>query len=76
MLVKVGEEGSVSQVLETRGIVRHDVVRTWEVICDRTVTVVALESTLEVAQARARAQAHGGTFVHAANGWSVIHSIS
>ena len=50
MLVKVSEERVVSEVLQTRGVVCHDVSRSWEVEVHLAVTVLALEETRVVAE--------------------------
>ena len=52
-------------MLKTRSIVRHHVVRPWEVLGDGAVAVLALERALEMTETGARPVDGGGTLPHA-----------
>ena len=49
MLFEVGEQGSVREVLETRSVVSHAVVESWEVEVHGAVPMGALEGRAVVA---------------------------
>ena len=66
------EKGLVREVLEARRIVRHDVVRSWDVLCHRAVAVFPLQSAVEETKSGACASDSGGAFLHPGDGWSVV----
>ena len=62
-------------MLESRSIISHHVVWSWDVLGHGAVAVETLVGTLEVAKSRAWSLCHGGAFVlKAADGWSVVCS--
>ena len=42
VLFEVGKKGIIGEMLETRGIVTHDVGLSWEILADVAVTVLTL----------------------------------
>ena len=50
VLFKVGEERRVGEVLESRGVIAHHIVRSWEVRGEVTVTRKALVGAHIIAQ--------------------------
>ena len=74
-LVEVGEKVRVSEVLETRGVVGHDIGRSWEVGSSVAVAVVALMGTLPIAEVSCGTFAADGAFPHSRDGRSVVRSV-
>ena len=70
----MSEKGLVSQVLESRRIISHHVVWSWDVLGNCTVAVEALVGGLEMTQSRARSLRHSGSFGEAADCRSVVCS--
>ena len=68
----MGKKGLVSEMLEARCIVSHDVVRSWDVLGHRAIPVLSLMSALEVAESWARPLSHGGSLVHTTHRGSVV----
>ncbi len=71
-LIEMGEKGSVREVLEARGIIRHDVELSWEVVGEVTVAVLPLVATGEVAQVGGGAIAGDRALVDAGDGRGVV----
>ena len=76
MLVEMGEERVVSEVLQARSIISHDVSRSWEVEVYLAVAVLSLEETGIVAQVGRDGFAGDSAFLHAREGRSVVAAIS
>ena len=70
----MGKKGLVSEVLQSRSIVSHHVVWSWDVLGNCTVAVEALVGALEVTQSRAWSFRHGGAFDEAADCRGVVCS--
>ena len=62
----------VREVLKARSIVRHDIVRSWDVLCHGAVAVFPLQSAVEETKSGACASDSGGAFLHAGDGWGVV----
>ena len=71
----MGKQGSVGEMLETRGIVGHDVVQSWE---EKGVVAVAMDAlvvTRIVTQVGRRAIAGDGPFADAGESRGVVGAI-
>ena len=75
MLLKVGKKGRVREVLQARSVVRHDIVRSWEVEVHRAVPVLALEGAAVVAEVGWSSVAGDSALSHARDGWGVVCAI-
>ena len=71
-LFEMGEQLSVRQMLQTRGVVRHDIETSWEEASQVAVPVAALVSASHVAQASSGAFRCDGAFVDTRDGGSVV----
>ncbi len=74
-LVEMGEEGSVREVLQARGIIRHDVEVSWEVVGEVTVAVLALVAAGEVAEEGGCAVAGDRALVDTGDGRGVVRQV-
>ena len=59
-------------MLKARRIVRHDVIRSRDVLGHRAVAMFSLQCTVEETEARASTRDSGGAFLHARDGRSVV----
>ena len=71
-LFEVSEEGGVRQVLQARGVIGHDVRRSWKVEALVAVAVLALVGARLVAQECCRSVTAYSAFVESRNRWSVV----
>ncbi len=74
VLIEMGEEGSVRQVLEARGIVPHSVGGPRQVGGDVAIAVLALVGALDVAEARAGPGLRHGSLGEAGDRGRVIYT--
>ena len=75
VLFEVGKKGSVREMLEARGVVAHDVVRSWQVEGDVAVAVGSLVRAGDVAQEGGRSVARQGAFGDPGDSRGVIASV-
>ena len=75
LCLEVGQKVSVREVLEARGIVRHDVLIPRQVCGHRAMAVVTLESAVDKAEARTGAGDCCSSFCHARYGRSVVATL-
>ena len=75
MLFKVGEEGSVREVLKAGGIVCHDVGTPWDEEVCLAVAVFSLVSTSVVAEEGRRSVGGDRSFQHSGQGGGVVSPI-
>ena len=59
-------------MLKARRIVRHDVIRSRDVLGHRAVAMFSLQCAVEETEARASTRDSGGAFLHARDGRSVV----
>ncbi len=71
----MGEEGSVREVLQARGIIRHDVEVPWEVVGKVTVAMLALVAAGEVAEEGGGAVAGDRALVDTGDGRGVVRQV-
>ena len=64
LLVEVGKEVRVGEVLEMQSVISHDIGRSWEVGSPVAVAVVALMGALPVAEVSRGPFAADGPFPH------------
>ena len=74
-LLEVSEEGRVSEVLQARGVISHDVRRPGNEEAGVTVAVSALMHAGEVAQVGGGPAGGDRAFVHAGDGRRVIRAV-
>jgi hypothetical protein len=75
VLFEVVKEGSVRQVLETGGIVGHDVVLSWEEVRDVAVAVEALVVAGEPAQGGSSTASGDGPLSDPRDGRGVVREV-
>ena len=61
-------------MLKARRIVRHDVVRSRDVLGHRAIAMFSLQCAVEETETRASTRYRGGAFLHARDGRSVVAS--
>ena len=59
-------------MLKARRIVRHDVVRSRDVLGHRAIAMFSLQCAVEETETRASTRDSGGAFLHARDGRSVV----
>lgn len=69
------KEGGVSEVLQTRGVISHDVGSSWEEERVVTVSVLALVTALEVAQVSRGSVGADSSFVDTGESRCVVRAI-
>ena len=72
MLFEVGKKGSVREVLEARGIVRHDIGTPWDEEVCLAVAVFSLVSTSVVAEKGRRPVGGDRSLQHSGQGGGVV----
>ena len=75
-LVVVGEESSIGEMLETGGVISHDVLRAWEVPGLVAIAVRALVHGGNQAKLSSRTVSGDGAFVNAGLGGSVVREVA
>ena len=75
MLFEVGKKGSVREVLEARGIVRHDVGTPWDEEVCLAVAMLPLVGTGIVTEVGGRSVSRYSLLEHPGKGWSVVAPI-
>ena len=74
-LFEVSEKESVGEVLEARGVIRHDVGLARDVERHVVVAVAALVLTSPVAEIAGSPVAGDGSLADAGHGWSVVGAV-
>lgn len=70
--VEMGEEGSIGEMRQTRGIIRHSVARPLQVVIDSDEAVVALVDGLKTEEVGSRGGGSGGAFAGPEEGGQVV----
>ena len=71
----MGEERGVGEMLQAGGIVSHDIVSSWEEICDVAVAMLSLMGTGVVAEVGGCADAGDSAAIHSGHCWCVVRRV-
>ena len=74
-LLEVSEEGRIGEMLETGGVVGHDVHESWEILGPVTVSVRSLVGAGVVAQVGCRTIGGDRSLVSPADCWRVVATV-
>ena len=70
----MSEERKVCEVLQSRGVIGHNIRRSREVEAHMAVAVVSLVLAREVTEVGGRSIAGHGAFSHSRKSWRVVHT--